>query len=243
MVCNKSAGNVASKGRGSTSSCGSRPLLPFLVNHSDSAIGSSLDGSFSCSFLPPPPPYRPPCSTASGSDDVFGAAEQQQKAPQGKDFTSLLGFDTLVLPSSTSTRSGSEEQKNKQHTPAPTKIMQKDSVQLEPSIITPKNNQCSVNNNHCLSTNDCLATNCSSIKKFPPEKNQQILPSTNQKSQSSSHIFQCNNNIQLEQVKKIFFNYPFIAISIFHFHQHMIYVKLPFLLKNAKNYKVISSGR
>jgi len=186
--------------------------------------------------LPPPPPYRPPCSTASGSDDVIGAAEQQQKAPQGKDFTSLLGFDTLVLPSSASTRSVSEEQKNKQHAPTPAKIMQKDSVPLEPSIITPKNDQCSVSNNHCLSTNDCLTTNCSSIKRFH-EKNQQILPSANQKSQSSSHIFQCSNNIQLEQVSyeaKIFFNYPFIAISIFHSHQHKIYVKLPFFSQECQ---------
>ncbi|KAF7632843.1 SAM domain-containing protein [Meloidogyne graminicola] len=100
MIFDKSVGNVAIKGRGSSSSfSGSRPLIPFPVNHSDSAIGSSLDGSFSCSFLPPPPPYRPPCSLIeSGSDGILGS-QQHNKTPQGKDFTSLLGFDTLILPS------------------------------------------------------------------------------------------------------------------------------------------------
>lgn len=134
---------------------------------------------------------------ASGSDDVLGATKQTRKALQGKDFTSLLGFDTLLLPSSTSTRSGiEEEQKNKHHAPTPANILGKDVPPFEPSIVQ-KNDHCPVNN-HCLTM-------------------RQNLPSTDQKPQSSlSHIFQDSSNIQLEQVSDTNKN-SFIPLLSFQF--------------------------
>lgn len=88
--------------RSTLSASSSRPHLAFLVQQSDSAIGSSLGGS--CSFLPPPPPYRPPhCS--SGSEGAISAianqmAKQREISKTGgrtsQDFTALLGFDCIV---------------------------------------------------------------------------------------------------------------------------------------------------
>uniref|UniRef100_A0A914HYM6 SAM domain-containing protein n=1 Tax=Globodera rostochiensis TaxID=31243 RepID=A0A914HYM6_GLORO len=120
----RSAGSIASRwncGR-SASSSSSRPHLAFLVQQSDSAIGSSFSGS--CSFLPPPPPYRP-LRCSSGSEGAiptidssvsvyrhqqtvgaiintnggnFGGEGKLQPMVVGraKDFTSLLGFDCIV---------------------------------------------------------------------------------------------------------------------------------------------------
>lgn len=175
--------------RGSSSSfSGSRPLIPFPVNHSDSAIGSSLDGSFSCSFLPPPPPYRPPCSLIeSGSDGILGS-QQHNKTPQGKDFTSLLGFDTLILPSAIN-RSVSEEEQNSKQPHTKTKTLKRDGLNFS-SQHGPISRNNDINNHSLIS-------NCSINNFFAMTDEKQHVSSNTQT--SLSHIFE-ESSLKLEQV-------------------------------------------